>query len=140
MMEKLKDFAAKNGLPETEVFNLVLGGENGVLPGRLWQGYFTTVGDSAMKCFRAGGDETVEIPYSDFSRAEFGIGNGNLWLQCVVAGKELNFCSPQKSWKSEAGKRLVAKIGEHVNIVDMKLYDEYTKKPVIITALKHLFR
>ena len=77
-----------------------------------------------------------EIPFSSFQRAEFGIGSGQLWLQCIVDGNEFIFCSPRKSWKSPAAKLLLQKIGEQTEILSMKEYDQYTGKLFFIYMFK----
>ena len=78
----------------------------------------------------------AEIPYSAFQSAEFGIGSGNLWLQCVVDGSPLVFCSPRKCWMSDAGKLLIEKIGQHTEIRDLKEYKHYTGKLFFLYMFK----
>ena len=68
----------------------------------------------------------ITINYSEFKETEFGIGNGNLWLQCELEKGSLKFCSPRKSWKSETGKKLVELINNVCPIKDMKAYKQYT--------------
>lgn len=41
-------------------------------------------------------NNVVTISYDSFKEAEFGIGSGNLWLQCKIKDGSLNFCSPRK--------------------------------------------
>ena len=53
-------------------------------------------------------------------------GRGNLWLQCELEKGTLVFCSPRKSWKSEAGKLLVESLNKVCLIEDMKAYSQYT--------------
>ena len=110
-----------------ERFTLVLGEENSLLPGKHWTSYSVDVLDDKMVC-HAKDSTTYEISYSDFQKAEFGIGSGNLWLQCLVKGEPLVFCSPRKSWKSEAGKKLIERIDSVSPIADKKEYDHYTGK------------
>ncbi len=108
-------------------FVLVLGNENEILPGKLWTEYSVDVQEDKMVCVQKKNPASViEISYSSFNSAEFGIGSGNLWLQCVIDGKRLNFCSPKKSWKSDAAKLLIEKINEVTEIKDMKEYKAYT--------------
>mgnify|MGYP006960471335 FL=1 len=77
-----------------------------------------------------------EIPFSSFQRAEFGIGNGLLWLQCVVDGHPLVFCTMRKKWKSEPAKRILEKIGEQTEILGMKDYLGYTGKKFLFYMWK----
>lgn len=108
-------------------FVLILGEKNPVLPGDLWTEYGVEVSDEKLICKNKKDPAiTVEIPYTSFHSAEFGIGNGNLWLHCVLENGNLTFCSPRKSWKSEAGKKLLEKIGKEIEIQDMKAYRQYT--------------
>lgn len=110
-----------------EKFTLVLGQENNLLPGAMWTQYEVEVSEDKMIC--TGKKDTsinVTINYSDFKAAEFGIGSGNLWLQCQFEEGPLTFCSPRKSWKSETGKKLVELINNACPIKDMKAYQQYT--------------
>ncbi len=108
-------------------FVLVLAEENPVLPGGTWTEYEAEVSDDKLICKQKKDPAvTVEIPYASFQSAEFGIGSGNLWLQCELDRGRLVFCSPRKSWKSEAGKKLIEKIGGEIEIQDMKAYRQYT--------------
>ena len=67
------------------------------------------------------------IQYDDeFKEVEFGIGSGNLWLQCELENGSLTFCSPRKSWKSESGNKLVELINSVCPIKDIKAYKQYT--------------
>jgi len=108
-------------------FVLVLGERSAYLPGGKWQQYEADIRDGKLVCVPKG-DNTVsyEIPLSDFRRAEFGIGSGNLWLQCQLEKGSLVFCSPRKSWKSEAGIRVKDAIDAVCSIVDKKAYDQMT--------------
>lgn len=65
-----------------------------------------------------------KIPFSAFKIAEFGIGSGQLWLQCIVDGVPFVFCMMRKEWKSPAVKLLLEKIGKHTEILGM---DDYNK-------------
>lgn len=118
-------------------FLMVLGDTNAVLPGKTWSQYEVEIGDSKMICTaKKEPNVVVEINYSDFKKAEFGIGNGNLWLQCELAQGELTFCSPRKYWKSDLGKKLIEKINSVTEIVDMKSYKQYTGPFFFIAMFK----
>lgn len=112
-----------------ENFVLVLGENSPVLPGHTWTQYDVKVEDEELICVNHKDSSVViKIPYTDFEKAEFGIGSGNLWLQCKLKGGSLIFCSPRKCWKSEAGKKLIEKINNVTEIIDKKNYDRYTGK------------
>lgn len=108
-------------------FILILGQENNYLPGKMWTEYEVEVQNEQMVC-RNKKDPSivVTIAYNEFKNAEFGIGNGNLWLQCELENGSLTFCSPRKSWKSDAGNQLVELVNNVCPIKDMKVYKQYT--------------
>ena len=130
-----KKFAEQNGLDPNKVFELVLG-QAGLLPCRSFTGYMAEITESSLICTNDKLGVKKEIPFSLFEKAEFGIGNGLLWLQCVVDGQSFIFSSPRKSWKSEAGKLLIRRIGEHTEVLDMKAYEHYTGKLFFIYMWK----
>lgn len=108
-------------------FTLILGQENNYLPGKMWTEYEVEVLDDKIICINKKDNSiNVKISYSEFKVAEFGIGNGNLWLQCELENGSLSFCSPRKSWKSEIGKKLVELINNVCPIKDIKEYKQYT--------------
>ena len=115
-------------------FNLVLGESNYILPGNLWTSYLVDITENEMICTSKDESTKVAIPFSSFESAEFGIGSGNLWLQCVIGGNSLNFCSPRKSWKSEQGKLLIERISSVVEMKGMKDYKSFTG-PFFIFAM-----
>lgn len=136
-MITLKGYCEANGLDENKVFEMVLGQGSGILPQKTgMQGYFAEITDTAIICTNDKLGVKKEIPFSLFTRAEFGIGNGQLWLQCIVDGKPFVFCARRKTWKSPAGKLLLEKIGEQTEILDMKEYNGYTGKLYFIYMWK----
>lgn len=118
----------KYDLSKENVMQILLGEANNILPGGLWHGYAVLVEDEEMVCYTKTHETEFHIPYADFQRAEFGIGNGNLWLQCQIAGNSLVFCAPRKRWKSAAGKKLIEKISAVTQIQGMKDYERFTGK------------
>ena len=106
-------------------FKLVLG-ESQVLEGKMWSQYLVTLNDEAMICRSTKTQEETLINFKDFEKAQFGIGNGNLWLQCVVSGKKFTFCAPRKEWKSIVGKELIERINVVTKVEGMKEYNHYT--------------
>jgi len=128
-MSKKSDFLSKHNLEEADVFELIIGESNNVLPGKTWQSYFVIPGESSMLCHKADDENTViELPYSSFTKAEFGIGSGNLWLQCLVSGEFLPFCSTKKNWLSPAAKKILEKLGGLISEEDKKLFSKATGK------------
>lgn len=120
-----------------EKFILVLGDNNPILPGKMWTTYEVDVHDDRMICTaKKDPNVVVEILFSSFKEAEFGIGSGNLWLQCKLEKGNLTFCSPRKSWKSEAGKKLISGIEEVCSVNDMKAYKQYTGKLAFLYMFK----
>lgn len=108
-------------------FILLLGKENNYLPGKVWTEYKVDLLEDRMLCVSKEDDSVIaSILYSEFKKAEFGIGNGNLWLQCELEKGSFVFCSPRKCWKSEVGKKLIESINNVVPIQDMKAYKQYT--------------
>ena len=134
----LKQYCEQNNLDQNKVFNMVLAKGGDILPTvNSFTGYIAEIRD---ECFVCTNDKlnvfNKEIPFSSFQSAEFGIGSGQLWLQCIVDGNEFIFCSPRKSWKSPAAKLLLEKIGEKTEILSMKEYDKYTGKLFFIYMFK----
>ena len=108
-------------------FILSLGDENNYLPGKTWTEYEVDVLEDKMICTcKKDSTINVTINYSEFKEVEFGIGNGNLWLQCELENGSLTFCSPRKCWKSDIGKKLIESINNVCPIKDIKAYKQYT--------------
>ena len=134
----LKKYCEQNNLDQGTVFDLVLAEGGGILPTvTAFTGYIAEIREDCLVCT----NEKLniikqEIPFSAFCKAEFGIGSGNLWLQCIVDGNPFIFCSPRKCWKSPAAKLLLKKIGEKTEIADMKEYDRYTGKLFLFYMFK----
>lgn len=108
-------------------FTLVLGEKNNYLAGKMWTAYNVEVLEDKMVC-TCKKDHTIVsvINYSEFKEATFGIGSGNLWLQCELDNGPLVFCSPRACWKSENGKKLIECINNACTIEGMKAYKQYT--------------
>ena len=125
-MMTVKKYCEENNLDPNKVFDMVLGESGSILPkARGFTGYIVEIKDSCLSCTNDKFNVfNKEIPFTSFQRAEFGIGSGQLWLQCVVDGESFVFCSTRKSWKSPTAKLLLEKIGEHTEILGM---DDYNK-------------
>ncbi|MBO5222472.1 MAG: hypothetical protein J6C26_09165 [Clostridia bacterium] len=136
-MKTLKKFCQENGIDFDRAFDLVLGEGGGILPQKIgMQGYFAEITDKSLICTNEVLNVKREILFASFQTAEFGIGNGLLWLQCTVERRPFVFCSARKNWKSPAAKLLLKKIGEHVKIQGMKEYDGYTGSKFLFYMFK----
>lgn len=108
-------------------FQLVLGEENTILPGKLWTEYDVDILDDKMICVCAEDPSiNIEIPYASLKKACFELGQGKLWLQCKFNNGDLLFSTPRKSWKSEAAEKLINEINSACGICDMKTYKRFT--------------
>ncbi len=130
----VKEYAAELAIDEKDIFTMVLG-ESDYLPGGTWAEYLVTFEEDGMACYSQKEGKAYKVRYEDFTFAEFGIGSGNLWLQCIVEGKTLVFCSPRKSWKT-AGKILVEKLGKYIALQDVDEYKKYTGKLFFLYMFK----
>ena len=136
-MLTVKSFCEKTGADINKVFELVVGMGGGVLPQkRGYTGYFAEITDTSIICTNDKLGVKKEIPFSSFEAAEFGIGSGLLWLQCVVDGNPFVFTSPRRNWKKPSGKLLMEKISEQTEILGMKEYKQYTGKLFFIYMFK----
>ena len=125
----IKKYCEENNLDESKVLCLVLGNETDILPCSIgFTGYMTEIKETSIICRNEKLKACKEIPFSSFQRAEFGIGSGNLWLQCAVDGSEFSFCMPRKAWKSPQAQLLLKKISEHTELLDKKEYDRFMGK------------
>ena len=106
-------------------FKLVLGNSD-ILSGKTWDQFNVSINDEEMICKNVKTQEETSIKFSDFESAEFGIGSGNLWLQCVIGGKKLNFTAPRREWKSIVGKELIQRINVIIFVKGMNDYKHYT--------------
>ncbi|MBE6639192.1 MAG: hypothetical protein E7616_07030 [Ruminococcaceae bacterium] len=132
----LEQYCKDNNLDKNKVFNMVMGEGGGILPcPAAFTGYMAEITDNSVICRNNKLNVYREIPFASFESAEFGIGSGNLWLQCVVEGSPFVFCSPRKSWKSPAAKLLIQKIEEQTGIIDKKEYEHFTGKLFLLYML-----
>lgn len=122
-------YCKENNLDESKVLCLVMGNGGDILPCPVgFTGYMTEIKENSIICRNEKLNACKEIPFSSFQRAEYGIGSGNLWLQCIVDGSEFNFCMPRKAWKSPQAQLLLKKISEHTELLDKKEYDRFMGK------------
>lgn len=133
----LEKYCAENNLDINKTFNMILGDGGSILPcPASFTGYMTEITEDAVICRNEALNVNKEIRFSSFQRAEFGIGSGQLWLQCLVDGSPFVFCTPRKGWKSPAAKLLLEKISQQTEISGMKEYDHYTGKLFFIYMFK----
>lgn len=135
-MKNFEKFCQDNGIDTSKAFNMIIGNGGSVLPGRGFTGYFCEITDDSIICTNEKLEVKKEIPFSSFKEAEFGIGNGTLWLQCIVGSSQFVFNLSRKGWKSPTGKLLMDKISEHTELKDMKAYEQYTGKLFFIYMWK----
>ena len=137
----VKKYCEENNLDPNKVFYMVLGESGSILPmARAFTGYIVEIKDNCLSCTNDKFNVfNKEIPFTSFQRAEFGIGSGQLWLQCVVDGESFVFCSTRKGWKSPAAKLILEKIGEHTEILGMDDYNKITGKFFWYYMIKYAF-
>ena len=135
----LKQYCADNNVSPDKVFNMVLGESGSILPkARGFTGYIAEIKDDCLDCSNDHfGVSHKEIPFSSFEHAEFGIGSGQLWLQCIVNGEVFVFCTTRKGWKSPAAKLLLEKIGEKTEILGMDDYNKIMGKFFLYYLIKY---
>ncbi len=135
-MKTLKKYCEENNLDINKAFDMVIGEGGGILPARGYTGYFAEITDTSIICVNDKLGVKKEIPFSSFNSAEFGIGSGLLWLQCVVDGKPFVFTTPRKGWKSPSAQLLMDKISVQTEILSKKEYEHYTGKLFFIYMWK----
>lgn len=136
-MKTLKKYCEENGLDINKAFDMVVGQGGSVLPQKGgYTGYFAEITDTSLICTNDKLGVKKEIPFSSFKAAEFGIGSGLLWLQCVVDGSPFVFTTTRKGWKAPSAKLLLDKIAAQTEILSMKEYEHYTGKLFFIYMFK----
>ena len=140
-MMTVKKYCEENNLDPNKVFDMVLGESGSILPkARAFTGYIVEIKNNCLSCTNDKFNVfNKEIPFTSFQRAEFGIGSGQLWLQCVVDGESFVFCTTRKGWKSPAAKLLLEKIGEHTEILGMDDYNKIMGKFFWYYMIKYAF-
>ena len=132
-----KQICEEKGIDINKAFDMVVGEGGNLLPTKTaFQGYFAEITENSIICSSDKLGVKQEIPFAWFENAEFGIGNGQLWLQCVVSGSQFVFTTRRKNWKGEGAKLLLAKIAEHTEIKGIKEYKGYTGKMFIFYLFK----
>ena len=133
----LEKFCMENNLDISKTFNMIMGDGGTILPcPTSFTSYIAEITEDSVICSNDKLNIRKEIPFSAFQKAEFGIGSGQLWLQCVVDGSSFVFWTPRKGWKSSAAKLLMEKISQYAEILSKKEYDQYTGKLFFIYMFK----
>ena len=136
-MLTLKGYCEKNNIDINKCIDLCIGDGGTILPKFAgYTGYIVELHDTYMTFVNDKLEVKKDIPFSSFQRAEFGIGSGNLWLQCIVDGSELVFCTTRGKWKSPAAKLMLEKIEEHTEILGWKEYKGFTGKLFLLYLFK----
>jgi len=132
-----KTFCEKYNIDPEKVMEFVIGEGGSILPQKIgMQGYFGILTETSIIFQNDVLKVKKEVPFSSFTRAEFGIGSAQLWLQCVVDGSPFVFCFLRRHWKSSQAKYLLDKIGEHTTVEGWKEYNGYTGKLFLIYMWK----
>ena len=136
-MYSKKQFCEQYGKDPEKILEFVIGQGGSILPQKVgFQGYFGELTDTSIIFTNDVLKVQKEVLFTSFKQAEFGMGNGNLWLQCIVDDSPFVFCFRRKHWKSELCKELLAKIGEQTEILGMKEYDGFTGKKFLLYFFK----
>lgn len=134
---KLKEYCAKNGISPNEAITLLVGEGGGLLPkGKGFEQYFAVITERALICNSERLGVKVEVPFSEFHYAEFGIGAAKLWLQCTVGEREVVFALPKNEWKGETGQLLMQRIEQYTELLDKNEYDRYTTRSMFFNMWK----
>ncbi len=108
-MVTLKKYCEQNNLDPEKVLDLCIGDGGSILPQKMgMQGYLAIVHDTHLTFVNDKlGVDGIDVYFADFNSAEFGIGSGNLWLQCQVGNSSLVFCTTRGNWKSAKMQKLI---------------------------------
>ena len=135
-MQTLKRYCEKNGFDLNKTFDMVVGEGGGILPQKTgMQGYIAHIKEDSILCTNDKLGVSREIPFSSFTEAEFGIGSGNLWLQCHVEGRPFVFCTTRGNWKAPSAQLLLEKIEQYTGEIDRKEYKKFTGKLFLLHVL-----
>ena len=110
-MDNFQRFLSEKNLNEEDVFVLLVGQENDVLPGPEYYNYYVLVKPNEMVCYDSKNFDEYHISFSSFQQAEYGFAEGNLWIIGQVNANFFAFGASRKMWKSSIGKKLVDQIG-----------------------------
>lgn len=136
-MDKKRAFLLnETKIDSNEVFILILGDQTPLLPGGLWTSYYGHLQEDHILCYKVKStglfkktysiEGTYKLWYKDMQTAEFGSGNGNLWLQMSFKQGPLVFTSGG-DWTSPAAQVFVQKLSQLVSVIDLGLYTKKLK-------------
>lgn len=124
-MDNLQKFLQEKNLNEDEVFVLLVGQENDILPGPEYYNYYVLVKNNEMVCYDHQTFDEYHISFASFQQAEFGFAEGNLWIISQVNSTFFAFGASRKMWKSNIGKRLVDRLGYYIGIDNEKAFNKF---------------
>lgn len=109
---KFAEYIKQNNISPDRALNFIIGNGGEILPQKVgMQGYFGELTETGILFSN---DvlhvDKKEVLFSSFTRAEFGLGSGQLWLQCTVDCSDFVFCLSRSKYKSAAGQYLLDKL------------------------------
>lgn len=111
-----KEFVSRNNINPDRALNFIIGDGGAILPNV--RGMVSFFGELTETGFLLSnerfGFDKKEVLFSSFTRAEFGLGSAQLWLQCTVDGSDFVFCLYRSQYKSAAGQYLLDKLDEQL--------------------------
>ena len=114
---KFKEYIEQNNISPDKALNFIVGLGGDILPQKVgMQGYFGELTDAGIRFTNDKLNVKKEVLFSSFTRAEFGLGSGQLWLQCTVSGSDFVFCLPRSKYKSAAGQYLLDKLDAQLGV------------------------
>ncbi|MBW4258501.1 hypothetical protein KTG15_12525 [Methanobacterium sp. YSL] len=136
-MDKKRAFLLETtGFKSEDVFILILGNPTPVLAGGLWSAYYCQVHLDHIDCYKVKStgffkktytlESNHQLHFKDVQKAEFGSGNGNLWLTLNLKQGDIVFTSGG-DWTSSAGQQFVQNLSQFVSIEDLGLYTKKIK-------------
>lgn len=107
-----KEYIAQNNISPDRALSPVVGHGGAILPQATgFTGYFAELTDTGIIFTNDKLNVAKkEVLFSSFTRAEFGLGSAQLWLQCTVDGSDFVFCLTRSQYKSAAGQYLLDKL------------------------------
>ncbi len=139
-MLNYKTFLEQNHISAERGLKTIVGFGGEHLPQKIgMQGYFAEITDTGLLFTNDVLEiDKKEIPFSAFSKAEFGLKSGQLWLQCTVYGTDFVFCLPRSFYKGASGQLLLDKLDNQLGGISLredKDYKRYTGKLWIVWSI-----
>lgn len=113
-----KEYIQQKNISPDRALSFIVGHGGNILPQKVpMQGYFGELTDTGILFTNEKLNvEKAEVPFSSFTRAEFGLGSAQLWLQCTVNGSDFVFCLTRSGYKSAAGQYLLDKLDAQLGV------------------------